>query len=110
MAMQDRMQEAADTSVAGLAQQVDLAQWQWLKAHNERGALILVDRMLELPAVGERLVADDTATVQSWLASRLLAKPTVEQIEAWDLEPNKQFAMLVVSPFVLMQEHIEEAK
>ena len=93
-----------DDAMQGLAGQVDTAQWQWLRAHNERGALILVEAMLELVTVGERLVADDTAVVQSWMASRLVSKPTAEQIAAWEAVPDKPFSMLVVSPFVLIQE------
>lgn len=93
-----------DDATQGLAEQVDTAQWQWLRAHNERGALILVEGMLELAEVGERLVADDSAAVQAWLASSLLSKPTAEQVAAWDAAPAKPFSMLVVSPFVLIQE------
>ncbi len=95
-----------EDTMKGLAEQVDTAQWQWLRAHNERGALILVERMLELGVVGERLVADDSATVQAWLASRLVSKPTAEQVAAWNAEPDKLFSMLVVSPFVLIQEQV----
>ena len=93
-----------DDATQGLAEQVDTAQWQWLRAHNERGALILVEGMLELAEVGERLVADDSATVQAWLSSSLLSKPTAEQVAVWDTVPGKPFSMLVVSPFVLIQE------
>jgi len=93
-----------DDATQGLTAQVDTAQWQWLRAHNERGALILVEGMLELAEVGERLVADDSATVQAWLASSLLSKPTAEQVAVWDTVPAKSFSMLVVSPFVLIQE------
>ena len=95
-----------DDAAQGLSEQVDVAQWQWLRAHNERGALILVERMLELAEVGERLVADDSAAVQAWLASSLLSKPTAEQVAAWDTAPAKLFSMLVVSPFVLIQEQV----
>ncbi|MDK9716308.1 MAG: DUF2288 domain-containing protein [Trichlorobacter sp.] len=95
-----------DDAMQGLAEQVDTAQWQWLRAHNERGALILVEGMLELVEVGERLVADDSTAVQSWLASQLLSKPTAEQIAIWNAEPDKLFSMLVVSPFVLIQEQL----
>jgi len=87
-----------------LSAQVDTARWHWLQAHNERGALILVEGMLDLALVGERLVADDRVTVESWLASRLLSKPTAEQIENWNALPDKSFSMLIVSPFVLIQE------
>lgn len=91
-----------------LAHQIDQARWEWLKPHHERGSLIVVDGMLELAEVGERIAADDTASVQTWLASRMIVKPTVEQLAGWDQEPAKLFAMLVVSPFVLIQEVIVE--
>lgn len=84
--------------------QVDQARWEWLKPHYQRGALIVVDGMLELAEVGERIAMDDTATVQSWLASRMLIKPTAEQFAEWEQQPDRLFAMLVVSPFVLVQE------
>lgn len=87
-----------------LALQLDQARWEWLRPHHERGALILVDGMLDLAAVGERIAADDTACVQSWLASRMISRPSVEQLAGWDHEPARQFSMLIVSPFVLIQE------
>jgi len=87
-----------------LSVQIDTAQWQWLRAHHERGGLILVESMLDLSFVGERLVADDRVAVEAWLASRLLSKPTAGQIEIWNTVPDKPFSMLVVSPFVLIQE------
>lgn len=91
-----------------LSLQVDQARWEWLKPHYQRGVLIVVDGMLELAEVGERIAADDTASVKSWLASRMIVKPTAEQFEGWEQQPDLQFAVLVVSPFVLMQEVVPE--
>lgn len=96
--------EMDDTLRAELAAQQDVALWHWLRPHNERGALILVDSMLDLAEVGVCLATDNGAQVQAWLASRLVAKPTAEQLESWNNEPSKSFRMLVVSPFVLIQE------
>lgn len=93
------------TSRQELAQQVDQARWAWLAPHQERGALIRIDAMLELAEVGERLAVDDTATVQTWLASGMIAKPTPDQLDAWNRQPERMFDMLVVSPFVLIREH-----
>jgi len=92
------------TTQEELVVQIDVAQWQWLRAHAERGALILVDTMLELAVVGASLAADDSDQVQGWLASGLLAKPSVTQLDRWNLQPEKRFSMLVISPFVLIQE------
>jgi hypothetical protein len=87
-----------------LAQQVDQARWEWLLPHHQRDALIWVDGMLELAEVGERLAVDDAATVQAWLASRMIAKPSPDQLDEWNRQPGRQFDMLVVDPFVLIQE------
>lgn len=87
-----------------LAQQVDQARWEWLVPHQKRDALIWVDAMLELAEVGERLAADDAATVQAWLASHMIAKPSLDQLEEWNRQPERLFDMLVVNPFVLIQE------
>lgn len=87
-----------------LARQIDQARWEWLRPHLERGALIVVDALLDLAEVGERLAVDDTNAVQAWLASRMIARPTAEQIDSWNLKPQMQFSMLVVSPFVLIQD------
>lgn len=87
-----------------LSLEIDVAQWHWLKPHGERDALFLVSGELSLAEVGERLAADDAATVQRWLASHLLARPTAEQVAVWGNEPAKPFNMLIVSPFILIQE------
>lgn len=87
-----------------LAQQIDQARWEWLLPHQKRDALIWVNGMLELAEVGERLAADDAASVQAWLASHMIAKPSPDQLDEWNQQPERMFAMLVVSPFVLIQE------
>jgi hypothetical protein len=91
------------TTKEELALQIDVAQWEWLRAHNERGSLIIVDRNLDQAEVGTRLAADDAAAIQGWLDAKLLGKPTAEQIAAWDSTPNVEFSILIISPFVLIQ-------
>lgn len=87
-----------------LALTIDEAQWQWLKPHLERGALITVSPDLDLAAAGERIAADDAAQVGAWVAAGRVGKPTAEQIAAWDHDPARKFLMLVISPYVLVQE------
>ena len=105
--MQEKIDETV-TTVEKLAREVDVAQWEWLRAHNERGALVIVNRGLDLADVGERIAADDSPMVQRWLVSNLLAKPTAEQVAAWNNEPARNFSTLVISPFVLIQELRDE--
>lgn len=88
----------------GLVEQIDAAKWEWLREHQQRGVLLLIEELLDLAAVGERLAADDSVTVRSWLASGLVRKPSAEQVACWDQQPDKLFSVLIVSPFVLAQE------
>lgn len=87
-----------------LALQVDEAEWQWLKPHLERGALITVAAALDLSEAGERIAADDSQTVSAWITSGKVGKPTDDEIENWNSIPNKKFLVLIVSPYVLIQE------
>jgi hypothetical protein len=90
-----------------LALTVDEAEWGWLRAHLERGGLIVVARDLDIAEVGAKVAADDTAAIGGWIAGRKLAKPSAEQIAAWDGDREKRFLCLIVSPYVLIQEKKE---
>lgn len=92
------------TSKEELALNIDEAEWQWLKPHMERGALVTVAAALDLEEAGERIAADDSATVSAWIAGGRIGKPTAEQVAAWDAMPDKKFLTLIISPFVLIQE------
>ncbi len=87
-----------------LARSVDEAEWGWLRAHLERGGLIVVARELDLVATGLKIAADDSAAVRSWIDGGLLSKPSREQIASWDCDRSKKFRVLIVSPYVLIQE------
>ena len=87
-----------------LALTVDEAEWEWLRAHLERGSVIVVSPELRLVEAGLKVAADDTATIQAWIDTQKLAKPSAKQIAAWDASSGKKFLMLIVSPYVLVQE------
>jgi hypothetical protein len=89
--------------------QVDVAAWEWLKPHHERGGLLVVAEGLSLAEVGERLAADDVAAVSSWLSEGRVARPSAEKCDSWDMMPSCRFAMLVISPYVLVQPLDQEA-
>lgn len=87
-----------------IVQTMDVAEWGWLRAHLERGGLITVGNSLDLGEVAYRVALDDGAAVQGWIESGAIGRPTAEQIAAWDAEPGKKFRMIIVSPYVLIQE------
>jgi len=87
-----------------LVDEIEVVEWHWLRSHLERGALIVVDPALDLADAAARISADDTVQVGAWIAAGRLAKPTREQIAAWDEEPIRAFRMLIVQPYILIQE------
>jgi hypothetical protein len=87
-----------------LAAKIDVVDWHILRAHLERGGVIVVDSLLDLAEVGVGVAADDVKTIERWVLSGLLGKPTALQIESWDAEKGKRFLCLIVSPYVLIQE------
>lgn len=87
-----------------LTQQIDVAEWGWLRAHLERGGLIMVSPDLDLVETALVLAANETDKVQAWIDAGKLAKPSITQIQNWDQDQGKRFKTLIVSPFVLVQE------
>lgn len=93
----------ATKSKEELALNIDEAEWQWLKPHLERGALVTVAASLDLAESGERIACDDSACIAAWIATGKIGKPTAEEIEKWNGEPGKKFLTLIISPYVLIQ-------
>lgn len=87
-----------------LALSIDEAIWGDLRAHIERGGLILVDDNLDLADTALRVASDDVETIQRWVENGMIGKPSDSKIRSWDEDKQKKFAMLIVSPYVLIQE------
>lgn len=87
-----------------LASQIDVTDWFTLRAHLERGGLIVVDPMLDLPEVGLAVAGDDVKSLERWIVSGMVGKPTVAQVDRWDEAKGTVFHCLIVSPYVLIQE------
>lgn len=91
-------------SIDELARTIDVAPWDLLRAHLERGGIIVVSSDLNLAEVAFEIAGDNKELVERWLANSLLSKPDIEQITKWDNNKQKLFSILVISPFVLAQE------
>ena len=85
---------------------IDETEWSWLRAHLERGGLILVNDSLDLAEAGLKVAADDVAAIEQWISAGKLGKPTETQILHWNKDKQKKFSMLIVSPYVLIQERL----
>lgn len=83
---------------------VEVVAWHWLRPHQQRDALWVVATDLDLEVVGAALAGDDAEAVRGWLADASLRKPEEAEIERWESDPLLSLAMLIVQPFVLVQE------
>lgn len=83
----------------------DLAEvcWRDLRIHLQRDALITLTEDKEMVEVATAIARDDKDRVQSWISAGNLAKPTREEIEAWEQNLEKPFRMLIVQPYILIQ-------
>lgn len=87
-----------------LALTIDTAEWGWLRAHLERDGLIVIAADMDLAEAGWRIANDDTPVVSSWIDSGKIGKPSAVQIAEWDEDKGKHFQMLIVSPYILIQD------
>lgn len=76
--------------------------WETLIPHAKRDAIIVVDNALDLVEVGVAIAEDNAALVKNWLSELLLHKPSQEELNDWNTQPEKQFNTLIVQPFVLV--------
>jgi hypothetical protein len=80
-------------------------QWEWLKPHTQRDAVVIVDAALALAEVGEALATDNTQLVSRWITEQLIGKPTAAQLSLWN-SGHPEFSSLIVQPYVLV--HLQQ--
>lgn len=85
---------------------IDEAEWSWLHPHLERGGLILVSDSIDLSEAALMIANDKTEIINEWVNAGKIGKPSQAQVNHWNEEKRKKFSMLIVSPFVLIQEKL----
>jgi hypothetical protein len=88
---------------AALAESLDQAEWEWLKPHLERDAVVVVMPELDLVDVGVAIANDNVLTVQWWISENMIAKPSPAQVAEWNQNNLVTFTALIVQPYVLVQ-------
>ncbi|MCL2923435.1 MAG: DUF2288 domain-containing protein [Trichodesmium sp. MAG_R04] len=90
-----------------LAENLDVAEWNWLVPHVKRDSVVIIDQKLDLLDVGVAIASDNTSSVQDWIRQELIYKPSAEQLSIWNGNDTTKFNALIVQPFVLVQEYGE---
>ena len=78
-------------------------QWEYLKPHVQRDAVVIVNEQLDLADVGVAIATNNTQAVERWINEQLITKPNAEQLTFWSAE-NKTFTSIIVQPYVLIQD------
>ena len=86
-----------------LQEDIANSSWQDILPHAKRDAVVVIDSQLDLLEVAEAIASDKTAVVSSWIAEKLLAKPSMEQLSEWNDNPQREFTTAIVQPFVIIQ-------
>ncbi|WP_009546481.1 DUF2288 domain-containing protein [Crocosphaera subtropica] len=77
--------------------------WNDIKPHAQRDAVIVVHENLNLLDVGVAIAQDDKMVVEHWITEQLISKPSNQQLSDWNINPTQLFKTLIVQPFVLVQ-------
>jgi len=75
------------------------ASWDHLAPHHARGALVAVDRDLDVVEAALAIASNQTAVVAAWLGSGHLVKVDDAQWAAWK---GRRFTAAIVQPFVVI--------
>ncbi|MCK4502102.1 MAG: DUF2288 family protein [Desulfuromonadales bacterium] len=78
--------------------------WRELKIHLQRDSIITVAAEIDIIAVAVAVADDDSSKVEGWIAAEQIGKPTEVQLEDWQRDQNVTFRMLIVQPYILIQE------
>ena len=77
--------------------------WNDIKPHAQRDAVIVVNGKLDLLEVGVAIAQDDKKAVEHWITEQLISKPSNQQLSDWNINSTQLFKTLIVQPFVLVQ-------
>ncbi|MCH2534540.1 MAG: DUF2288 domain-containing protein [Bdellovibrionales bacterium] len=85
-----------------LEKEIQQVEWEQLKPHQEREALVMVSQELPLVDVALAFAEDDTKNVKKWMSQNLVYKPSATEMSRHPSQKN--FKFVIVQPFVLIQE------
>lgn len=85
-----------------LENEIQQIEWEQLKPHHERQALVMVSQELLLIDVALAFAEDNTESVKKWMDKKLVYKPS--PLDTARHPSEKTFIFIIVQPFVLVQE------
>lgn len=75
-----------------------------LAAHLKRDAVFIVAPALSIATCGVAIAMDDAKSVERWIVSGELRRPSSDELAAWAASSERRWNAIVVQPFVLVQD------
>ena len=98
-------QMSREEIVKKLSSEAMEADWNMLKSHYQRGAVIVISKDLDLFEAGASIAMDEAKQLESWMKEQLVYQATPQEAKAWEENPyKKSFQFVVVQPYVLVQQ------
>lgn len=95
---------STDDLRAGLERHCGPVIYSDLAAHLKRGAVFVVAPSLDLVKCGLAIARDDRASVERWISSGELRRPSPDELERWPGDEGRTWISVVVQPYVLVQD------
>ena len=83
---------------------IERVEWRILSPQVAKDVFILVSQNLDLVDTACSVVEDNAGEVQKMLQEGSISKPSLEQVQRWNQQPEKQFHAVIAHPFVFIQE------
>jgi hypothetical protein len=87
-----------------LQEELDTVDWRALRTQLRRDNVILIAPELDLVEVAWCVAKDRSAAVADWVAAGQLRKPGLAELASWERQLEKPFRVLIVAPYVLIQQ------
>lgn len=96
-------QDKPRVDVADMLRETARIAWRELEPHYERGALIQVDKALDLIDVATSFANDDKDRVEAWIGAGQILRLSSGVADDWRTR-NPELWAVVTAPWVLVQE------
>lgn len=97
----------SDISLEDIKQQMDICVWEIIEPHVEKSNLFIIADELDFAEVACHIVGDDTEKVEAYLAKHQIFRIEPEMAYTWNKIPDKKFRMIVLAPYLLIQEVLD---
>ncbi len=97
----------SETTLTEIRQQIDVCGWQIIQPHIEKANLFIVADELDFADVTFTIAQDNADKVRTMLSKNHIFRLEPELLYTWNQIPDKKFRLIVLAPYLLIQEVLD---